>query len=114
MNATPGMKCSVFELLNLFTIFLKYPLSQSVRPQVCKCTMNELVTLEKIELARSVLKQSNMVVRTPMICKAQSLFELQELENPKFNLYLKLENMQRTGEILQFGVNLLMLILVPY
>jgi len=56
--------------------------------------MGELVSQEDVEKAIEAIKQSPMVIRTPILQNAESIFGFQN----RFKLHLKLENMQNTGK----------------
>lgn len=56
--------------------------------------MGELISQKDVEKAIEAIKQSDMVVRTPLLQNAEKIFGLEN----KCKLHLKLENMQNTGE----------------
>ena len=55
--------------------------------------MADLVSLQDIENAIEIIKQSPMVYRTPLLQNVQHMFGFGD----QFKLHLKMENMQNTG-----------------
>ena len=55
--------------------------------------MADLVTVEDVEKASEIIKQSPMVNRTPLLQNVERIFGFEK----KLKLHLKLENMQYTG-----------------
>jgi len=62
--------------------------------------MADLVTVEDVEKATEIIKQSPMVNRTPLLQNVERIFGFEK----KFKLHLKLENMQYTGSFKVRGV----------